>query len=129
MKFHTLNILLILSILTMSCIASDDLVSSQTAQACYSYQTDDDIKNIARNAIIEKFGKKTLIAQKNLIIIHKNYSTDTEQGLIVISGEPRSYISKLFSLILNDDYIPTVGVTLRNKGNCLSVVSVLYLKD
>ncbi len=93
---------------------------------CYAFKSDDDIRNIARHAVVNTHDRIALIAQKRMVI-----SSNSENGVYYISGRPMGVARKLFAYFLSWEYTPTVTVILEKDSNnsCLHITESLYQKD
>lgn len=101
----------------------------KSEEGCYIYKTDEDIINAAKIEIIKKLGEEVLASQKQITIIHKDFTAEDGSKLIILSGKSHGHIERLYYSIFNKEYIPTVGIIFNEQNKCLYVKSVMYQKD
>ncbi len=96
-------------------------------KGCYLYNDDEDLKNIARIAIINKFDKNSLNKQRYLVFgSHDPYD---ELGLITLIGVPHGFIYNFIDslILMNKEDIPIIVRLIKDKNQeCVYVKEVVY---
>lgn len=93
---------------------------------CYSYQSDSDLKAIAKRAIYTNLGGVEAVkSQKRLAVSNE---TQTEY---YISGRPSGMLKMMVSYLLGWDYVPraTVILTKDSQEKCVYISEALFQKD
>ena len=102
-----------------------DLVNLiEVKEKCYSFKDEEDVKNIARHAIITGFNEEALEAQKRLVLYKRG-------ELYRLDGHPQGWLGRIFSYAFSRPYVNTLSVFLEkdNIDECLYIREVLYQKD
>lgn len=101
----------------------------ETYSNCYSYQNEEDVKNIAFFIIEKKFGINALNAQKRFIAIYEK-PTEYYSGAFYVWGNPEGpfrWIRYFFGSNFVDPIVVEMPEDKEHK--CLFVKSVAYTKE
>lgn len=96
-------------------------------EGCYSFNSDEDLKNIARIVIINKFGENSLNKQRKLVFGSSDLYD--ELGLITLIGVPHGVIYNFieFLMLRKMQDIPIIVRLIKDKKDkCVYVKDVVY---